>query len=518
MTLDTTFPTRTAAAVNPSSRRVSGVFVLLLFSSGLFCGPRTVDAQSPRPRHERLLSVDALHEDLKATRSLLERMHPGLHLYVNADELGRKFDAVEAAIVEPLTAAEFLVKLASPIESIRCGHTYLMLPPGQMQMLHQRGRMFPLPIVFLEGTALVDHKKAALPLGAEILSINGVSMDDLVELLQPLVPCDGFVANSRLTNLAVEFADAYAIGVGQRRSFRVTYRLHDAQDEETKTIDPVSGRSLQELNESRFSRGGDRIPLDFKKLRNDTVLLTINSLDFDDYRRGNGMFRHFLKRSFGMIAMDTRVTNVVLDLRKNDGGYTSHEILLHSYLASKPFHEMRTAETRTITIAEKHLLDPDWYSRGLTRYLERRLSKEFDPAGDHLFTVDEDSNPAHEPHRLHFEKTLYVMTSGRTHSAAASLCSMLDRKGKTIFVGEETGGVRSTFTAGNILGYLLPNSHLQLAVPIIQYHFREGTRESEPGHGVIPHHPVVQSREDFIGDKDRVLERVLELITQDAGP
>ncbi len=195
MTSDSTFPNRTAAAVDHSSRGVSGVFVLLLFSSGLFCGPRTVDAQTPRPRHERLLSVDALHEDLKATRSLLERMHPGLHLYVNSDELGRKFDAVEAAIVEPLTAAEFLIKLAPPIESIRCGHTYLMLPPGQMQMLHQRGRMFPLPIVF---------RNASIIPGELLMSCVGFSctsgpQSTIISPLGSVIPLMALTASFQMT-------------------------------------------------------------------------------------------------------------------------------------------------------------------------------------------------------------------------------------------------------------------------------------------------------------------------------
>jgi C-terminal processing protease CtpA/Prc len=227
------------------------------------------------------------------------------------------------------------------------------------------------------------------------------------------------------------------------------------------------------------------------------------------------MFRSYLKRSFAAIARNPRVTNLVLDLRRNDGGYTDHEIRLHSYLASDPFHEMRTSETRTITIADKHLLDPDWYSRGLTRYMERRLAKEFDPAGEDLFTVDDDFNPVHQPHRHHFKGTLYVLTSGRTHSAAASLCSMLDRDGPTIFVGEETGGVRTSFTAGNILGYLLPNSRVQLAIPIIQYHFLEQPGQ-EAGRGVIPDHPVARTRVDFVTNKDRALERVLQLIDRAA--
>ena len=505
--------TFTLARPTPASQTEAQRWILrsLLLLGMLVVPVLELQGQTRGPSRPRSLSVEDLHEDVEKARNLLEQMHPGLHLYVDAVDLASQFDAVTASIDKPLTPAQFLVKLAPPIEAIRCGHTYLMLPPGQLQASERRGRLFPLPILFIEGTAVVDHKKATLPLGAELISINERPMDELVIMLQPLVPCDGFVANSRLTNLAVEFADAYSIALGQPRSFRVSYRLHGSEQLLTRSLDPVNGHRLGELNESRFSRGGETFPFDLKRLSKDTVLLTINSLDFDDYRRGDGMFRHFLKQSFASIGHNPQITNLVLDLRKNDGGYTDHEIRLHSYLASDPFHEMRTAETRTVTIADKHLLDPDWYSRGLTRYMERRLAKEFDPAGEDLFTVVDNFNPVHQPHRHHFDGSLYVLTSGRTHSAAASLCSMLDRDGATIFVGEETGGVRTSFTAGNILGYLLPNTNVQLAIPIIQYHFLEQSG-LQSGRGVIPQHPVTTTKQDFVSSKDRALERVLELI------
>ena len=88
---------------------------------------------------------------------------------------------------------------------------------------------------------------------------------------------------------------------------------------------------------------------------------------------------------------------------------------------------------------------------------------------------------------------------------------MLDRDGATLFVGEETGGVRTSFTAGNILGYLLPNTNVQLAIPIIQYHFLEQPG-LQSGRGVIPQYPVTTTKQDFVSNTDRTLERVLELI------
>jgi len=461
--------------------------------------------------------VAELAADVEAAKRILKQMHPGLYLYTSQQELDAAFAQIAASLEKPLTASEFLVSLAPAVEMIRCGHTYLMPTGRQQDSLEHRGRLFPLPLTFVAGKALVDHSETSLPLGAEILSINGTSMDTLVHKLQPLVPCDGFVAGSRRTNLAFEFAEVYAVAIGQPRSFEVVFQAHGSDEQKTAELTPVNGQSLVKLYESRHSHGKDDYPFAIEQLRPDTVLLTINSFEFDDYRRGDGAFRSFLRGSFAAIAHNSQIKNVVLDLRRNTGGYVNHEIRLHSYLVHKPFREMKSAEMKTLTIAHKELLDPEWFSRGLTRYMERRLSKEFDPTAEGVYVVDDEHNPPHVPRKHHFDGSLFILTSGRTHSAAASLCSMLDRRGPTIFVGQETGGVSSTFTAGNILKYRLPNSGVQLAVPIIQYHMLGRQQTPTAGRGVLPDHPVQTTQGDFISGQDRALEKVLSLLKEKPG-
>ncbi|MFP6752625.1 MAG: hypothetical protein VB855_13165, partial [Pirellulaceae bacterium] len=99
---------------------------LLATGNTLFLPAPALLAQPRGPARSRLISVEDLQEDVKKAHSLLQEMHPGLHLYVEPGELARQFEAVTASIDRPMTPAQFLVKLAPPIEAIRCGHTYLM--------------------------------------------------------------------------------------------------------------------------------------------------------------------------------------------------------------------------------------------------------------------------------------------------------------------------------------------------------------------------------------------------------
>jgi len=80
-----------------------------------------------------------------------------------------------------------------------------------------------------------------------------------------------------------------------------------------------------------------------------------------------------------------------------------------------------------------------------------------------------------------------------------------------VFIGEETGGVRGVFTAGTTLVYTLPNSGIELAVPILKYEMLK-QMPAEHGRGVKPDHVVRVRPGDLGSDDDRILDFAIELI------
>ena len=115
------------------------------------------------------------------------------------------------------------------------------------------------------------------------------------------------------------------------------------------------------------------------------------------------------------------------------------------------------------------------------------------------------------PSEHRFRGNIYVLTGGRTHSAASAICTRLKENSRAVFIGEETGGVEGVFTAGTTLYYELPNTGVELAVPILKYN-NLTKMPTDVGRGIVPNHKVSIQPEDLLNGKDRVLDFTLELI------
>ena len=175
---------------------------------------------------------------------------------------------------------------------------------------------------------------------------------------------------------------------------------------------------------------------------------------------------------------------------------------------------MEDAEILSSDIPFKQHLDRDYVSKGLARYYQRTLDKEFEETDDGTLKISDDGNPIVPPNRKAFDGDIYVLIGGRTYSAGSSICSRLKAaRPNVVFVGEETGGVNGAFTAGTLLMYTLPNSKCQLAVPIIRYQTVDET--DADSRGVMPDHEVKQTLEDFLTGTDTVLNAALELTADD---
>lgn len=105
---------------------------------------------------------------------------------------------------------------------------------------------------------------------------------------------------------------------------------------------------------------------------------------------------------------------------------------------------------------------------------------------------------------LLFNKNVYVLVGPGTFSAAADFAAMVkDLKAATV-VGEETGGLASSY--GDVLSFILPNSKLQLGVSF-KYFVRCGGFDDK--RGVIPDIAVQIPITD---DTDQLVRAVLEAV------
>ena len=115
-----------------------------------------------------------------------------------------------------------------------------------------------------------------------------------------------------------------------------------------------------------------------------------------------------------------------------------------------------------------------------------------------------------KPKKNGFKGKVYLITDA-SNSSATHLMAMYAKQieGVTI-VGQETGG-NQMGTNGSYLFFLrLPNTRLELDIPVINNVIPNG-KELIDG-GVKPHIMVTKKAKDFINNKDTELGAVLNLI------
>ena len=487
------------------TRVVSIFFASLVF---LLAGaPPTSEAKKRKlePKLDEIFSPKQLKQDLSVLRTVLEKGHPGLYLYTSKQEFDELFEKAELDLADSGTLRKFYLTVAPIVEKVYCGHTYFDLPGKLLGTMLKEAELFPLPLVFLNRKAYLDHSDLEIPLGAEIVSIEGKPMDQVIGRLLPYVRSDGYNQTMKYRMMAEEFALHYFLSFGRSSSFQIEYLPLDSEKSVVKRIPSVSGKILQKRLDHRHTRKGKLKKYRMGEPEKGVFLLSMNSFDFGLNKKGKQKYKVFLQEKFREIEERDDVQSVILDLRQNEGGFVGNDTRLFSYFAQEPFRDCKSAETSSLRIPEKDHLARNQFPK----MLERILAKEFKETESGRFMMIEEKIREWKPNKTAFTGKIYVLISGLTHSGGAVICSLLLNNENVTFIGQETGGGHATFSAGNMVLYDLPNTNCQLEIPLIRYENDLRGREFPKGSGIRPDHKIVQSPKDLIGNVDTVMEFAL---------
>ena len=112
------------------------------------------------------------------------------------------------------------------------------------------------------------------------------------------------------------------------------------------------------------------------------------------------------------------------------------------------------------------------------------------------------------PNQNGFKGKLYVLINGGSFSASCILSSNLKGTKRAVFVGEETGGDYNGCVAGWAPEIKLPNSRLNLRLPLLIIQPKQKTNIE--GHGIFPNVEIEPSLTDKINNIDPELNWVLD--------
>ena len=144
---------------------------------------------------ERKFSKEQLTEDFVFLRKSLEEGHFGLYRHRKKEEMDAKFDEAYSLVNKPMNILEFYRILAPAVYFMGDGHTFI-LPEKRLyyHIINEIG-VFPIKPVFIDKKFYVYRNYSqdeSLTTGTEIVSIDGISSQEIIKDLLPFVQIDGF--------------------------------------------------------------------------------------------------------------------------------------------------------------------------------------------------------------------------------------------------------------------------------------------------------------------------------------
>lgn len=444
----------------------------------------------------RRFSPAELKADLAIFKTALREAHPGLYAFHDSAYWAKRFSAVEWEIDKPMSELAFY-RLLNPVAvAIQCGHVKWFRDgkPDDLFAFYQTG-LFPLRLYFQSGKAMhyFSYGASVVPVGAEIVSINGRSMAVVTTQLLQQVLVDGTVESARRQLLGESFAGYYASFIGPANEFVVGYRVQGGAVK-TVRLASVDAATIRGRGEQQAS---DSLGVTFPKPG--VALLRIPVFMPQE---GAQPWEVFLQNAFARIrAAGTQ--HLILDLRNNEGGMDRWGCQLYAWLTDKPFHyydRLTVASDGNLSFKEYAWL-PEQFDQ-----LKAFIVKQ---GNDYVFTI----NPSlgeQAPQPNAYAGKLYVLINGRSFSVSSEFAAIVRDRHRGLFIGEETGGTLTADNSGGFANVRLPHSGLTLAVPLLRYHMSlQGKYSSQ--HGILPDHLVVPDVKDLVAGRDVVLEKALQL-------
>ncbi|GAA0374993.1 hypothetical protein GCM10009092_44040 [Bowmanella denitrificans] len=429
---------------------------------------------NPALMHAKI-APELLRQDLDAFVAGVRERHPDFSGYADEAALSQMLEKLKNSITKPMTRVEFFRYVGQLSHAFGDGHSFLIWPYQELNALKEQGETpFPFAVKLTSSGVFVPQSYVSgeqqLPVGSQILRINGVATSDIFANAQRYV--GGETAGLRGAFVAERFSHLLWAVYGFISQFDIEL-LYQGQ---MQTLHIDSRQSWQRAA-SLFERPGD--DLAYQRLAGNVGYLKVDSFDVDPEE-----FSDQLETIFSQIVQQ-RPSALIIDIRNNTGGNTDTATELARYIANKPFRLVSS-------MTEK--LNKD--NRGLFGYKGQPGEMQTKALHDYV-----------EPMGKHkgFNGDVVVLIGPVTYSAAIVFATTVQDNGFGLLAGQPTGGFANQSAQGNLFN--LPHSQLRAYVATRLLVRPNGNADVT---AVIPDLVVDEAFEDLHSAVDTLLQRVLQ--------
>jgi hypothetical protein len=465
-----------------------------------------------------LIPAEKLKEDAQILGNALWELHPGVERYQDSVTYYSNLASLMDRINEPVSYSRAYKEISKFVATIKCGHTFAnpfnqtgfinniilkqkdKLPFG-LEWLHRR--------LFITKNA-TDNKTFGS--GTEIIAIDGILIKALADSLLALTKGDG-------SNDAKRFSDLNMIGYDYYEMFDVYfplvippqngfYELTVVSTDGETSVEKVATIERSKRNEI-LQRRYNSIPgsieetWEYKLLDDKIAYLKLGTFAVWDFKTD---WKKFLKAAFRKFDK-AKAEKLIIDIRGNEGG--ADEVLdeLQQYI-QKSDCTTENFDERLRYAKVPDALQPyvfTWDKSVLDFNGQVRKNQD----GSYSFVNGNEKTTTYRRSRKAFEGDIFLFTNAANSSATFYLAKHFRDCGIGKIVGQTTGGSKKGINGGNLLFIRLPNSRIEVDIPIFgQFN------DNEIDQGIEPDIHIERKIEDLSSEEDEQLKRLISKLNE----
>ncbi len=473
-------------------------------------------AQPPLTRDTQLAAAD-LRADLAVLRDAYQTLHPGLLRYKTQGQVDSAFEATDRAFVGGQTLANAFLALTRLTAMLRCGHSYPNFwnqPKRIGDALFEGRDKLPFEFQWLGGRMIITRDLRDVPKlvpGTEIVRLNGTPASQVLAQLLPLARADGGNDAKRVAYLEVRPRDRYhafdilypLVFPEQGGSFMLEVRAPDGRTRSVTVaaLDGTERRTRGSGLPPSESPGADTLP-QWQYSESDKLGVmrmptwALFNVKWNATRWADSVIDGAIARG---------VTDLVLDLRGNEGGLDAGNPILERLIAQPlalPVYR-RFVRARRVPDHLRPVLDTwdrsffDWGAQAKPGNDPRllRLTR-WDSADSGAVLL--------RPRGRRFPGRVWVIVGAANSSATFQFALAVKQAGIATLVGQPTGGNRRGINGGAFFFVRLPRTGLEVDLPLVAGF----PATSEPDAGVEPDIRVEPTIDDIVTGRDAEMEAI----------
>lgn len=458
-------------------------------------------------KKEKLSDEPNYIADFEIFQSIFEKANSGLYKYHSKKSIDSAFLVNKNRITDQTSYREFYNLLWNVIDYTGSCHNSLAYPDSLDKALNKKKIFFPLPLKFLNNRLYSNSNYRSIPLGSEIISINGIPATTFVQNTSRYLSTDGHNTTGKRAFMETDWLPFYAyLAYGEQKTFSISYKTNTYSKQ--ILLEAVDYKAFKLNYKQRFvPTYPSQVTEDyaFRYINPKTGLLTVNTFALGGPKsKGHKKYSTFLDSVFKDLKTK-KIKNIIVDVRQNGGGNDPNDLLLYSYLTQRDFRENKSAFAIFNEIPLKQYYfeeEPDEI-----KDLEKELKEENNILREGKYFLDPKFNPVWHSNKNTFTGKIYLLVSPFVASAGSLFASMVKSDAASVVIGQETLGGYYGHTGHTPVTYRLPNTSLLLTFSIIDLKQDvQNLPDQKPGDGIIPNHLVSQTIEQYLNAYDAELE------------